>query len=107
MEGSARSRSRVTEAQFTEAVIDLAKFRGWKVTHFRVAWTEKGWRTPLQGDAGFPDLVLARRGSIIIAELKTEKGKVTRAQAGWANALGSVYRLWRPSDMDDITRELM
>jgi hypothetical protein len=97
----------VTEAEFTDAVIDLAHFRGWLCTHFRPAWTGKGFRTALQGDAGFPDLVLARRGVVIHAELKTEKGRVTRAQAAWATALGGSYRLWRPSDMDEIARELM
>ena len=107
MDGSERHRERVTEADFTQAVIELAQFRQWHVTHFRPARTMKGWATPLQGNAGFPDLVLARRGVVIHAELKTEKGRVTRAQMTWAVALGSTYRLWRPSDMDDITRELM
>lgn len=107
MDGSERTYQRVTEADFTQAVIELATYRRWKVTHFRPARTMRGWATPVQGDPGFPDLVLARRGDVIFAELKTEKGRVTQAQAAWATALGSQYRLWRPSQMDDIARELM
>jgi len=111
MDGTAghreRMTARVTEADFTATVIELAHYRHWHVTHFRPAWTERGWRTAIQGDTGFPDLVLARRGVIIIAELKTEKGRVTRAQQAWAAAIGDCYRLWRPSMMDLITRELM
>jgi hypothetical protein len=89
------------------AVIELAKFRQWSVVHFRQARTMHGWATAIQGDAGFPDLVLARRGVVIHAELKTEKGRMTKAQAAWATALGSTFRLWRPSQMDEITRGLM
>lgn len=107
MAGTAGSHQRVTEADFTSAVIALAQYRQWQVTHFRPAWSERGWRTALQGDAGFPDLVLARNGVVIIAELKTEKGRVTQVQAAWASALGECYRLWRPSMMEAITRELM
>jgi len=97
----------LTEAQFTTAVIQLAKYRGWSVTHFRPAKTERGWRTALQGDAGFPDLVLSRRGRTIIAELKTETGRLTDGQRRWADQIGpALYRLWRPSDMPIIGQEL-
>lgn len=112
MEGTEGSRERwivgqVSEADFTSAVIALAQYRGWHVTHFRPAWSERGWRTALQGNAGFPDLVLARRGVVIHAELKAEKGRMSKAQAAWGIALGETYRLWRPSQMEQITRELM
>lgn len=99
-------RKRLTEAQFTETIIELAKFQGWLVTHFRPAHTEHGWRTPLQGHKGFPDLVLARRGSVLIAELKTQRGRVTREQERWAEAIGECYRLWRPDDLDQIKEDL-
>lgn len=96
----------VAETDFTRAVLDLARLRGWKVTHFRPARTEKGWRTPVQGDAGFVDVVLARDGVVIHAELKTTKGRMTKEQAEWAIALGDSHRLWRPADLPAIAREL-
>lgn len=99
-------RSRMSEGQLTETVIQLAKFHGWQVTHFRPAWTEQGWRTPLSGHKGFPDLVLARNGVVLIVELKTERGRVTQEQNRWATAIGAEYRLWRPSNLEEIKEEL-
>ena len=99
-------RARMTENQFTETVIQLARFHGWMVTHFRPARTETGWRTPLSGHKGFPDLVLARRGDVLIVELKTEKGKVTKEQQRWGENIGTQYRLWRPHDLDALKEEL-
>jgi hypothetical protein len=96
----------VSEAQFTETVIELAKFHGWMVSHFRPAWTERGWRTALQGHSGFPDLTLARNGVVLIIELKTVKGRTTKEQVRWGEAIGEPYRLWRPTDMDEIKETL-
>lgn len=99
-------RARMTEGQLLDTVMELGKFHGWTVTHFRPSWTEHGWRTALSGHKGFPDLVLARNGVVLIAELKTEKGRVTKEQQRWATAIGEQYRLWRPSDLDQIKEEL-
>lgn len=108
----------VCEECFTGQVIDLAHLRGWKVAHFRVAYSEKGWRTAVQGDAGFPDLILAREGHIIIAELKAEKGKLSEEQQAWFDALwgdrihGEWFEelcytvCWRPSDWTSIEEVL-
>jgi len=95
----------LTERDFTAQVIQYAKLRGWVVAHFRPALTDKGWRTPVQGDAGFPDLVLARRGHIIFMELKSEKGKLSREQESWLDALegpGVVVDVFKPSDWPEI-----
>lgn len=91
------------------SVIDLARYRGWLVAHFRPAQTGRGWRTPIQGDAGFPDLVLARKGEVIFAELKTDKGRVTKTQAAWLGEVGNAVRfyVWRPRDMDEVIEVLM
>lgn len=88
----------VTEAEFTNSVIALAQLRGWKVAHFRPARTIRGWRTAVQGDIGFPDLVLARNGVVIFAELKTDKGKIRPEQEEWHQQIGTVY-VWRPGDI--------
>lgn len=96
----------VTESQFAETVIQLAHYRGWRVVHFRPARTEKGWRTAMVGDRGFPDLVLARRGVVLHVELKRQDGRMGLGQPEWATAIGDSYRLWRPSDMEEIKTTL-
>lgn len=95
----------ISEAQFTNTVIELAKFRGWKVAHFRPAQTARGWRTPMSGDVGFPDLVLARDGVVIFAELKSDSGRLRKEQIEWAAHLPGAY-IWRPKDLD-LIKELL
>lgn len=88
----------MTEDQLQSVVIDLAHLRGWKVMHTRPAWSKGHMATPLQGDPGFPDLVIARRFYVtLFVELKTEKGKLTPDQENWRLALPG-WHLWRPSD---------
>lgn len=97
---------RMTEAEFQQKVIDYAHWNHWLVAHFRPAQTGKGWRTPMQGDPGFLDLVLARRGVVIFAELKREGKDPTPAQVRWISAIGAKARVWRPSDWPTIQEEL-
>jgi len=99
-------KGRVTEKEFQDAVIALAKLRGWLVAHFRPARTEHGWRTPMQGDKGFPDLVLARSGVVLFVELKVKGRRITPGQATWGAAIGDQWRVWRPADIETIRKEL-
>jgi hypothetical protein len=94
------------EADFQQRIVDLATLTGWHVTHFRAVFTGGRWRTPLTGNPGFPDLVLARNGTVIAAELKTDRGRTTPEQDAWLRALGEHARLWRPSDWPTIVAEL-
>lgn len=81
--------ARVSEAAFQRMVVHFAQLRGWKVHHTRPAQNSRGdWRTPIQGDKGFPDLVLARDGKLILLELKSEKGRLSPEQVEWLDALG-------------------
>lgn len=102
----------MTEAQFQAAVIDLARLCGWRVMHTRAAQIRPGvWATPIQGDAGFPDLVLCRpiQGDFIVAELKTETGRVSAGQHLWLRALdaaGVETYVWRPTDLPTIKTRL-
>ena len=101
---------RELERDFQKCVINLAQLYGWRVMHTRPGrcWVrgKETWRTPIEGDEGFPDLVLARDGVSIHAELKSETGKPSQEQLDWLAALGDSARLWRPSDWDDIHDEL-
>lgn len=89
-----------TEADFQTLVVDYARLQGWLVHHTRPARTGKGWRTPIQGDVGFPDLVLARAGRVVFAELKSEKGRLSAGQSAWLKAVDGL--VWRPSDWQTI-----
>lgn len=100
------NRSRMTESQLTDLVVDAARLYHWRVTHFRPARTVRGWSTPLQGDPGFPDLCLARNGVVIFAELKVGRGKLRPEQEKWRDALGDQWRLWTDRDLSAIIREL-
>lgn len=100
-----------TEAQFQAAVIECAHWAGWLVHHTRPARTLSGhWSTPVQGNVGFPDLVLAHptRGTIFV-ELKTLVGRVTQHQQLWIDTLldgGAEAYIWRPSDWPTIRERL-
>ena len=105
----------MTETEFEQAVVDLAHIFGWMVAGFRPAMTGKGWRTPVKHDGkGYPDLTLVHPcGAIIVAELKTGRGRRTPEQLAWADVFADVwangvpvYRLWRPSDGDEIVQLL-
>jgi hypothetical protein len=92
---------RITEADFQRLVIDYARLRGWRVHHSRPAQYQSGrWATHIQGDPGFPDLVLARRGVVIFAEMKAERGRLSDHQETWRAALAA--HVWRPSDWDQV-----
>jgi hypothetical protein len=97
---------RLTEGQLQQTLIEAARLYGWRVNHIRPARTEQGWRTPVQGDVGFPDLVLARGGVVLFRELKSDRGRIGPGQAEWAEAIGDAYRIWRPADLDEALREL-
>ena len=96
-----------TEKQFQEQVIDIARSCHWLIHHDR-----GDYRQCIGGDAGFPDLVMARKGRVIFAELKSEKGKLTYHQERWVEALEGrraanpeVY-VWRPAHLDKIANIL-
>lgn len=98
-----------SEDDFQKQVIELAQLRGWRVAHFRKARVmvrgKETWRTPVSGDGeGFPDLVLARRGTVLFRELKSETGRISFEQQQWLIECGG--KVWRPSHWPTIEREL-
>lgn len=110
----------MSEAELQAAIIDLAQLLGWRVHHSRPARMRDGsWRTPIAGDAGFFDLVMAKPGEpLLLVELKSETGKQSEEQLAWVKAIGATlglgvtthlgrsgrsgctfeFWLWRPSD---------
>ena len=97
----------VTEAQFQETIIQLARTLGWLCYH-----THDSRRS----EPGFLDLVMVKGGRLIFAEIKDEDGALTLArldrkgrlmpgQLDWFRTLRKcnveVY-LWRPDDWESI-----
>jgi len=100
----------VTEAAFQAQVVELARLFGWKLHHTRPAMVAGRWMTPLTGDAGFPDLVLAHQDhGVVFAELKADRGRLSPGQRDWRTELelaGAEVYVWRPQDLDFIVRRL-
>jgi hypothetical protein len=91
----------VTENELKHAVLAIAKRNGWLVYHVPMA-TVRG----SQG-RGYPDLTLARNGTVLWLELKQEHGRFTADQERWAHALpAGDWRGIRPSDLPSLTLEL-
>ena len=123
----------ISETAFASQVEDLLDIGQWRWTHFRPAYTNKGWRTPLSGDKGLPDYICVRPPRLIFAELKDQYTKTTPEQEGWLEDLRECVRfipfepiqigehglerptgeillvpslevyLWRPKDIDEIS----
>ena len=91
----------ISEKDFMESIVQLARNTGWMVYH-----TYDSRRST----AGFPDLVMTKHKRLVIAEIKTEKGKTTPAQDQWLSTLrtarGVKVKLWRLSDWPEIERTL-
>lgn len=90
------------EAGFQETFEQTAELLGWHLYHTR---DSRGSR------AGFPDLVLTRKGRLVFAELKQVGKKPTPAQWVWLSLLGLVetatggivlVRWWTPDDWPEI-----
>ena len=88
----------MTESDLLSAVRQLARLTGWRCYHTRYS---------LGSDPGFPDLVMVRLGRLVIAELKSDRGKLTPAQQEWLDDLAEVegrtggvveVHLWTPED---------
>lgn len=100
----------MTERELQDAVLELAALTGWMAHHDRPAQRADGsWTTAIQGDVGFPDLVLLRAPRLIFAELKAERGSLTLGQTQWLGALELVrsptteVHVWRPIHWTDGT----
>ena len=80
----------ISEKEFMQAVIDLAKRNGWLVYHAHDS---------RKSTAGFPDLVLVRGAILIFAELKVNKNRPDANQQAWLDAISETPArsfIWRP-----------
>ena len=107
------------EADFQQSIIDHARANGWYVHYlpdwmFRLALASMKRRRRNDRpwpDKGFPDLVMrydypdGRGHRVVVAELKTDTGRVDVALRPWLAAwkgTGVETYVWRASDTDAI-----
>lgn len=104
------TKGELTEEGFQTKLIHWARKHGWLVHHTRHAKIREGrYITPIQGDVGFPDLVLVKDGRVVFAELKVGRNRPSSDQIRWGEALKQTpaeYYLWRPEDWDQILQIL-
>ena len=97
----------MTEREFTDELLKWAKAYGWRRFHARTSGRMSNGRAipTVQGESGFPDLVLVRPPRLIFAELKVGKNRLSDAQVAWWSDLVAtsteVYE-WRPADWSRI-----
>jgi hypothetical protein len=54
----------ISEAGWMTRVLDLLRLHRWRFVHFQPAITARGsWRTPFDGNPGFPDLICVKGGA--------------------------------------------
>ena len=98
----------MTETEFTNELLKWAKAYGWHRFHARSSGRmHNGKAIPtVQGNSGFPDLVLLRGKRLIFAELKVGKNKPSDEQLQWIAMLDEVHgvevHLWRPEQWSQI-----
>jgi hypothetical protein len=85
----------MTEDQLLTAVVDLLGWSGWRIHHDR-----RSDKALQQGQPGFPDILAAKDGRLIAAELKSARGILSHHQVLWLDALQAVAEVyvWRPDD---------
>lgn len=102
-----------SESQFQQAVQELATLEGWGWMHVRGRQMVSGYyRTPTDGPLGpgWPDLSLVRDGRLLFAELKAQKGILSKRQKEVLAVLRAIpcaeVYVWRPSDWSVILEVL-
>lgn len=108
----------LSEADWQNTLIDLLKTYGYLVHCERPALNQRGqWSVPIQGDAGFPDIVAVRvdpyKGwpCLLFIECKTSRGRLSEEQKCWRAGIegkftGAEYILARPQDYERLVEGL-
>ncbi len=91
-----------TEKELMETIRHAALECGWRYYHTQVS---------LYSARGFPDIVMVRRGRMLVWEIKGPKGKPTPAQTEWIEDLKQVpgvdARVIYPNDLDNAYQTLV
>jgi hypothetical protein len=101
----------VSEDELLAHLVAELRRTGHLLTHFRPARTAKGWRTPMTGDPGFPDVVAlsppdaAGRCLHKVAEVKRLTGRYRPGQEqwlAWYRASGALVVTLRPGQFEEL-----
>lgn len=98
-----------TEAQFQQAVTELAEVLGYQVLHVRRSVVRSGRWATATSVAGWPDLTIWGHGRFLLAELKSDRGRLSAAQEQVIDSLrgcGLDVHVWRPADWPEIENTL-
>lgn len=82
----------MNERQLQDAIIDLCKLYGLRVYH---PWLS------VRSSPGWPDLAICGK-RMLFRELKSDTGRLTKAQHEWGVTLGVAgqdWDVWRPADL--------
>lgn len=101
----------IPESMIQDAIKQTAALTGWRYRHFHDSRRQVGSRWVGDADAkGWPDTVLARHGELVIAEVKTHNGHLTREQREWLEALTECgVECWvvKPLTLDQFSTRLV
>lgn len=104
---------RAVEKDCQQTIVEAARLLGYRVLAIRPAIGRQGhWQSPIQGDAGYPDLTLVHpRAGVLFVELKRAPNRLDPQQVAWRQALtdaGAIWRLvWVPEQLDEFNQELV
>lgn len=92
---------KMSEKVLTELVKKSLRSSGWMVAHFHDSRREvkPGIFIGDSAAKGFPDIVATKKERLLVAELKSEKGKFRELQQEWLEsfiAIKAEVFLWRP-----------
>ena len=98
--------SKEPEKDFQKWLLSELHKAGWRAHAERSAMTSKGYRTPIQGDAGYPDITAVRAPRFLLAELKSDSGQASPNQVEWLLEAGHCpsieVKIWSPKDREAI-----
>lgn len=99
------------ERDFARQVETMLDYYGWIWKHDETAQRPGGgFATAFRGLKGFPDYIAVRGTRIVVAEIKSDKGKATKEQLRWLAAFEETGKaeayLWKPADLSTIAEVL-
>jgi len=108
----------ITERDFSSQVESLLTLFQWRWMHSRPARVmrhgEETYETAYSGHKGWLDYAATRDGVLLIMEIKSETGKLTKEQKEWVDEWEKVsqynsnvfVRVFRPSDYESLEETL-
>lgn len=121
---------RLTEARWQRQVLEIATMFGWRAWHDlsvnnRLICRKRSTTgctgklvcdtcgepaRPVRNAPGWPDLLMIRGDTLLVVELKSDRGALRPEQREWLTLFGRVakvfVKVWRPKDLDEVMRRL-